>query len=37
MSNAVWFIYYKLKKGASVQDFLIASEELNNDHVSRKI
>ena len=36
MSNAVWFISYKLKKGTSVPDFLLASEKLNNEHVSGK-
>jgi len=36
MSNAVWFISYKLKKGASVQDFLIASEKCNNEVLSKK-
>jgi len=36
MSNAVWFITYKLVKGASVPDFLAAAEELNNEFVSKK-
>ena len=36
MSNAVWFISYKLKKGASVQDFLVASEKCNNEVLSKK-
>ena len=36
MSNVVWFISYKLKKGASVPDFLLTSEKLNNEYVSKK-
>jgi hypothetical protein len=36
MSNAVWFISYKLKKGVSVQDFLLASERCSNEVLSRK-
>ena len=36
MSNAIWFISYKLKKGSSVSDFLLASEKLNNEYVSKK-
>ena len=34
MSNAVFFVSYKLKKGASVQDFLLASEKLNDGYMS---
>ena len=36
MSNAVWFISYKLVKGASVPDFLVASENCNNEVLSKK-
>ncbi|MCL2033661.1 MAG: hypothetical protein FWG94_02890 [Oscillospiraceae bacterium] len=36
MSNAVWFISYKLVKGASVPDFLLASEKCHNEVLSKK-
>ena len=36
MSNAVYYIAYKLKKGASVSDFLLAAEALNNGHISKQ-
>jgi len=36
MSNAVWFISYKLKKGVSIPDFLIASEKCHNEVLSKK-
>ncbi|MCL2366379.1 MAG: hypothetical protein FWC75_04945 [Oscillospiraceae bacterium] len=36
MSNAVWFISYKLIEGASVPDFLLASEKCNNEVLSKK-
>jgi len=36
MPNAVWFISYKLKKGASVADFLIASEKCHNEVLSKR-
>jgi len=36
MSNAVWFISYKLKKGVSIPDFLCASEKCNNEVLSKK-
>jgi len=36
MPNAVWFISYKLVKGASVSDFLLASEECHNEVLSKK-
>jgi len=35
MSNAIWFISYKLNKGASAQEFLDASEVLYNEVVSK--
>ncbi|MDR3001514.1 MAG: hypothetical protein LBU89_09645 [Fibromonadaceae bacterium] len=36
MPNAVYFVSYKLKKGASVPDFLLASENLNNEYMSKQ-
>ena len=36
MPNAIFFVSYKLKKGASVQDFLIASERLNDGYMSKQ-
>ena len=36
MSNAVYFVSYNLKKGASVQDFLLATEKLNNEYMSKQ-
>jgi len=36
MSNAIYYVEYKLKKGASVPDFLQASEKLNNEHISKQ-
>jgi len=36
MSNAVHLNVYKLKKGASVPDFLLAVEKLNNEEISKK-
>ena len=36
MSNAVYFVSYKLKKGASVPAFLEAAEKLNNEHISKQ-
>jgi len=36
MTNAVWFISYKLKKGVSVPDFLAAQEQCNNEVLSKK-
>ncbi|MCL2546658.1 MAG: hypothetical protein FWE06_05615 [Oscillospiraceae bacterium] len=36
MSNAIYYVSYKLKKGASVPDFLSASERLNNEHISKQ-
>ena len=35
MSNAVMFITFKLKEGASVPDFLCASEKLNSEAFSK--
>jgi len=36
MSNAVYYVSYKLKKGASIPDFLLAAEKLNNEHISKQ-
>lgn len=36
MSNAVWFISYQLVKGASVPDFLLASEKVHNEILSKQ-
>ena len=36
MSNAIFFNYYKLKKGASVPDFLDSVENLINDYASKQ-
>lgn len=36
MSNAVWFISYKLVEGASVQDFLLASEKCHSEVLSKR-
>ena len=36
MSNAVYYVSYKLKKNASVPDFLLAAEKLNNEFISKQ-
>jgi len=36
MSNAVYYVAYKLKKSASVPDFLSAAEALNNEYISKQ-
>jgi len=36
MSNVVHFNCYKLKKGVSVSDFLLAAEKLNDEEISKK-
>ena len=36
MSNAVYYVSYKLKKSASMPDFLIAAETLNNEFISKQ-
>ena len=36
MKNAIFYVSYKLKKGASVPDFLQASERLNNEYISKQ-
>ena len=36
MPNAVFFVSYKLKKGASVPDFLQAAEKLNDGYMCKQ-
>jgi len=36
MSNVIWFISYKLKKGSSIESFLLASEKCNNEVLSKQ-
>jgi len=36
MSNAVYFVSYPLKEGASIPDFLFAAEKLNNEFISKQ-
>jgi hypothetical protein len=36
MSNAVLYISFKLRSGASVEDFLLAAEKLNNEYISKQ-
>ena len=36
MSKAVWLISFKLKADASVEDFLIASEKVHNEVLSKQ-
>lgn len=36
MSKAVFYCSYELKKDASVEDFLLAAEKLNNGYISKQ-
>ena len=36
MSNTIFYVSYKLKKGASVPSFLHASEKLNDEYMSKQ-
>jgi hypothetical protein len=36
MSKAVFYCTFKLKKGASVHDFLLSAEKLNNEYISKQ-
>lgn len=36
MDNAIFYCSFKLNKGASVPDFLLAAEKLNNDYISKQ-
>ena len=35
MSNAVYYVSYKLKKGKEISDFLLATEKLSNEIKSK--
>jgi hypothetical protein len=36
MSNAIYYVSYKIKKEASISDFLLAAERLNNEFISKQ-
>lgn len=36
MSNIIFYNSYKLKKGVSIPDFLLAVENLNNEYISKQ-
>ena len=36
MANAVFFCLFNLKKEASVPEFLLAAEKLNNEYISKQ-
>ena len=36
MPNVIFYVSYKLKKGASASDFLIASKKLNDGYMSKQ-
>jgi len=36
MSNAIYYVSYKLKKSASIPDFLLAAEALNDGYISKQ-
>jgi hypothetical protein len=36
VQNAVYYVSYELKKGASVPEFLLAAERLNDEHISKQ-
>jgi len=36
MNNAVYYVSYKLKKGADVEKFLQAAEKLNKEYISKQ-
>ena len=36
MSKAVYFVSFKLKKGASVPEFLLAAQTLNDEFISKQ-
>ena len=36
MSNAIYYVSFKLKKGTVVADFLLAAEKLNNEFISKQ-
>ena len=36
MTNAVFYVSYRLKRGVSISDFLNASEKLHKEHLSKQ-
>ena len=36
MANAIYYVSYPLKKGASVPDFLLAAQRLNDEFISKQ-
>jgi hypothetical protein len=36
MSKAVYYVSFKLKKNASIPEFLLAAEKLNNEYMSKQ-
>jgi len=36
MSNAIYYVSFKLKKGVSVPDFLLAAEKLKDEYISKQ-
>ena len=36
LSNAVYFVSFRLKKGASVKEFLDAAKKLNDEYISKQ-
>jgi uncharacterized protein CbrC (UPF0167 family) len=36
MSNAIYYVSFKLKKGASISDFLLSAEKLNNEFIAKQ-
>ena len=36
MANSVYYVSYKLKKNASISEFLQAAEKLNNEQISKQ-
>ena len=36
MPNAIYYVSFKLKKSASIPDFLQAAEKLNNEFISKQ-
>ena len=36
MTNCIFFNSYKLKKGVSIDEFLLVAEQLNKEHISKQ-
>ena len=36
MANAIYYVSFKLKKGASEQDFLLAAQRLSDEFISKQ-